>query len=89
LRFGDKNLVFSSAVGGDSKLLYVRNPRDRVAKVAPFLTLDSDPYPAIVGDRVKWIVDGYTTTDGFPYAARTSLSSATEDTLTQQRAASR
>jgi uncharacterized membrane protein (UPF0182 family) len=89
LKYGDKNLLFSSGVNSDSRLLYVRNPRDRVAKVAPFLTLDSDPYPAIVGDRVDWIVDGYTTTDGFPYAARTSLTSATEDTLTQQRAASR
>jgi uncharacterized membrane protein (UPF0182 family) len=89
LKYRDKNLLFSGGVGADSRLLYVRNPRDRVAKVAPFLTLDSDPYPAIVGDRIKWIVDGYTTTDGFPYAARTSLTSATEDTLTQQRAASR
>jgi uncharacterized membrane protein (UPF0182 family) len=85
LRFKDKNILFSGAVGGDSRLLYVRNPRDRVAKVAPFLTLDSDPYPAIVGGRVTWIVDGYTTTDGFPYAARTSLSQATNDTLTQNR----
>ena len=85
LKFGDKNLLFSSGVNSKSRLLYVRNPRDRVAKVAPFLTLDSDPYPAIVSGRVVWIVDGYTTTDGFPYAARTSLSSATTDTLTQGR----
>jgi len=85
LRFKDKNLLFSSGVNGSSRILYVRNPRDRVAKVAPFLTLDSDPYPAIVGDRIVWIVDGYTTTDGFPYAARTSLSAATNDTLAQTR----
>jgi uncharacterized membrane protein (UPF0182 family) len=89
LKFKDKNLLFSGGVNADSRLLYVRNPRDRVAKVAPFLTLDSDPYPAIVGNRVEWIVDGYTTTDGFPYAARTSLTAATEDTLTQHRASSR
>ncbi len=85
LRFKDKNLLFSSGVNGSSRILYVRDPRDRVAKVAPFLTLDSDPYPAIIGDRIVWIVDGYTTTDGFPYAARTSLSSATTDTLSQTR----
>jgi uncharacterized membrane protein (UPF0182 family) len=85
LRFKDKNLLFSSGVNGSSRILYVRDPRDRVAKVAPFLTLDSDPYPAVVGDRILWIVDGYTTTDGFPYAARTSLSSATNDTLAQTR----
>ncbi|MBV9368299.1 MAG: UPF0182 family protein, partial [Frankiales bacterium] len=85
LRFKDKNLLFSSGVNGSSRILYIRDPRDRVAKVAPFLTLDSDPYPAIVGDRILWIVDGYTTTDGFPYAARTSLSDATNDTLAQTR----
>jgi uncharacterized membrane protein (UPF0182 family) len=56
-----------------------------VAKVAPFLTLDSDPYPAVVDGHIDWIIDGYTTTDGFPYAARTSLSSATNDTLAQTR----
>ena len=89
LKFKDKNLVFSGGVGSESQLLYVRNPRDRVAKVAPFLTLDSDPYPAVVNGRVTWIVDGYTTTDGFPYAARTSLSKATNDTLTENRSASR
>lgn len=83
LKFRDKNLFFSSGVTSQSRILYIRNPRDRVAKVAPFLTLDSDPYPAIVDGRIVWIVDGYTTTDGFPYAARTSLSSATNDTLAQ------
>jgi uncharacterized protein len=84
LRFKDKNLLFSSGVNSDSQLLYVRNPADRVKKVAPFLKLDGDPYPAVVNGRIIWIVDGYTTTDGFPYAARTSLSSATTDTATQQ-----
>jgi uncharacterized protein len=84
LRFKDKNLLFSSGVNSDSQLLYIRNPSDRVKKVAPFLKLDGDPYPAIVNGRIVWIVDGYTTTDGFPYAARTSLSSATTDTATQQ-----
>jgi len=84
LHFKDKNLLFSSAVNSQSRLLYIRNPADRVKKVAPFLKLDGDPYPALVGGRIIWIVDGYTTTDGFPYAARTSLSSATNDTFTRQ-----
>ena len=84
LHFKDKNLLFSSGVNSDSQLLYIRNPADRVKKVAPFLKLDGDPYPAIVDGRIVWIVDGYTTTDGFPYAARTSLATATTDTATQQ-----
>ena len=89
LKFKDKNVFFSGGVNSESRLLYVRNPRDRVSKVAPFLTLDSDPYPAIVNDRIVWIVDGYTTIDGYPYAARTSLSSATNDTLAQSRSSGR
>jgi uncharacterized membrane protein (UPF0182 family) len=86
VKFRDKNLLFSSGVNSASRLLYIRNPADRVKQVAPFLKLDGDPYPAIVNGRVLWIVDGYTTTDGFPYAARTSLTSATSDTSTFQAA---
>ena len=48
----ESNFLLSEAVNEDSKLLYVRNPRDRVEKVAPFLTLDGDPYPAVVDGRV-------------------------------------
>ena len=48
--------------------MYVRNPLDRVQKVAPFLTLDADPYPAVVDGRIIWIVDGYTTLANYPYA---------------------
>ena len=38
-------------------------------KVAPYLTLDSDPYPAVVDGRIVWIVDGYTTSANYPYSA--------------------
>jgi uncharacterized membrane protein (UPF0182 family) len=86
LHFQDKNFLFSGGVNADSRVLYVRDPAARVAKVAPFLKLDGDPYPVLSDGRIVWIVDGYTTTDGFPYAARTSLSSATADTLTRQAA---
>ena len=45
----------------------------RVQKVAPFLTLDGDPYPAVVNGRILWIVDGYTTAANYPYAQRIDL----------------
>ena len=45
----------------------------RVAKVAPWLTTDGDPYPVVVNGRVKWIVDAYTTTNAYPYSSRTTL----------------
>ncbi|RZU77996.1 hypothetical protein EV384_6742 [Micromonospora kangleipakensis] len=78
----ESNFLLSEAVNKDSKLLYVRNPRDRVEKVAPFLTLDGDPYPAVVDGRIQWIVDGYTTASTYPYAERVNLQAETTDELT-------
>jgi len=82
LRFGDKNLLVSGALTGQSKILYERNPRDRVHQVAPWLTLDSDPYPAVVNGRILWILDGYTTSDGYPYSERRQLGDVTTDATT-------
>jgi hypothetical protein len=84
LRFGEKNILFSSDITADSRILYDRNPRDRVSKVAPWLTLDGDPYPAIVNGRVTWILDGYTTSDGYPYSDRNTLGDVTSDAVTSQ-----
>ena len=67
----------------DSQILYDRDPRERVQKVAPYLTLDGRVYPAVIDGRVKWIVDGYTTTDQYPYSASRSLDAATTDSLTE------
>jgi uncharacterized membrane protein (UPF0182 family) len=78
----ESNILLSAAVNKNSRLLYVRNPRDRVAKVAPFLTLDGDPYPAVVGGRIQWIIDGYTTAATYPYAEQVNLQSETTDELT-------
>lgn len=80
----ESNFLLSEAVNKDSRLLYVRNPRDRVEKVAPFLTLDGDPYPAVVDGRVQWIVDGYTTAATYPYAERVNLQTETTDELTNR-----
>jgi uncharacterized membrane protein (UPF0182 family) len=78
----ESNFLLSEAVNKNSKLLYVRNPRDRVEKVAPFLTLDGDPYPAVIDGRVQWIIDGYTTAATYPYAERVNLQAETTDELT-------
>ncbi|MDT5042741.1 MAG: uncharacterized protein QOE51_3726 [Actinoplanes sp.] len=80
----ESNFLLSDAVNKDSKLMYVRDPRSRVAKVAPFLTIDGDPYPAVVGGRIKWILDGYTTSATYPYAQRINLQQETKDELTNQ-----
>ncbi|MBF8252501.1 MAG: UPF0182 protein [Actinobacteria bacterium] len=81
-KYQEQKLLLSSLINKDSKILFERNPRERVAKVAPWLTLDGDPYPAIIGGKVLWIIDGYTTSAGYPYSKKISLSAATNDVLT-------
>ncbi len=82
IKFRDQNILLSDTVNADSQILYDRTPRERVEKVAPFLTLDGDPYPAVVDGRVKWVVDAYTTTNAYPYSDLQPLEDATTDSLT-------
>ena len=86
IKYGEQRILLSSLINKDSKILYNRNPRERVAKVAPWLTLDGDPYPAIVDGKITWIIDGYTTSAGYPYSEGTSLADATQDALTSNSA---
>lgn len=83
IKFAEPKLVLSDRVNENSKILYDRHPRDRVKKVAPWLTLDGDTYPAVVEGRLVWVVDGYTTSKNYPYSESRSLASATDDSLTQ------
>jgi uncharacterized membrane protein (UPF0182 family) len=82
LKFADKNILLSGAITDKSRILYLRNPRTRVQKVAPWLTLDGDPYPAVINGRIIWILDGYTTSSGYPYSERTRLGDVTNDANT-------
>jgi uncharacterized protein len=70
LAFLDYNVLGSGAIESDSQMLWVRNVRDRLVKLAPFLSYDGDPYPVVLDGRVVWVVDGYTTTSRYPYAQR-------------------
>jgi uncharacterized protein len=81
IKFSEPNIVLSNRVNENSKILYDRAPRDRVEKVAPWLTVDNDAYPALVDGRVVWILDGYTTTDHYPNAEKRSLQEMTSDSL--------
>jgi uncharacterized protein len=82
LHYREANFLLSNVFNDNSKLLYIRDPRERVEKVAPFLTLDGDPYPAAVNGKIVWILDGYTTSSTYPYSQRTDLAEATSDSLT-------
>jgi len=68
LKFQSEQILLSDAINENSQILYNRSPADRIAEVAPYLTVDSEIYPAVVDGRVKWIVDGYTTTTKYPYS---------------------
>lgn len=68
LRFGDLNLLVSNLLTPHSRILFYRNVLRRVATVAPFLKIGSNPYPVVVNGKLGWVVDAYTTTDEFPYA---------------------
>jgi uncharacterized membrane protein (UPF0182 family) len=80
----DSNFLLSDAVNKDSRLMYIRDPRSRVEKVAPFLTIDGDPYPAVVDGKIVWILDGYTTSATYPYSQKINLANETRDELTGQ-----
>lgn len=79
LKFQSEQIFLSEAVNDDSQILYDRDPIDRVKKVAPYLTIDSDTYPSVVDGRIVWIVDGYTLTDQYPYSNKVSMSEAIAD----------
>ena len=83
VKFSEPNLLLSSRVHDNSKILYDRDPRQMVEKVAPWLTVDSDPYPAVIDGKIQWILDGYTVTDKFPLSQRESLETMTDDSLQQ------
>ncbi|MGY1618652.1 UPF0182 family protein [Geodermatophilus sp. SYSU D00691] len=80
--YRERNFLLSDAVNDESRVLYVRDPRQRVEKVAPYLEVDGDPYPAVIDGRIVWILDGYTTSDSYPYAELMELGQAAQDSLT-------
>ena len=84
IKFGEPNFLLSGRVHGGSEILYNRTPRERVEKVAPWLTIDDDSYPAIVDGKIVWIVDGYTTTDRYPFSEKESFEDMTDDSLQEQ-----
>jgi uncharacterized membrane protein (UPF0182 family) len=83
LRFQSEQILLSDAINAESQILYNRSPADRIAEVAPYLTVDSETYPAVVDGRVKWIVDGYTTTTQYPYSNVEAFNLAILDTSSE------
>ncbi|MBN8205669.1 UPF0182 family protein [Microbacterium esteraromaticum] len=82
MKFQSEQILFSNLVNEESQILYDRDPRERVQKVAPYLKLDQDPYPSVVDGRIVWIVDGFTTSATYPYSTTVSLQDAIADSRT-------
>jgi uncharacterized membrane protein (UPF0182 family) len=81
IKYQEQRIVLSNLINAESKILFERSPRERVAKVAPWLTLDGDPYPAIIDGKILWIIDAYTTSAGYPNSRKVNLAN-TGDALT-------
>ncbi|MBT9313629.1 UPF0182 family membrane protein [Leptothoe kymatousa] len=65
---GDWQLLLSNSLGENSRIHYHRLIQDRIRQLAPFLSLDSDPYLAVINGRLQWIVDAYTLSNRYPYS---------------------
>ncbi|WP_010534978.1 UPF0182 family protein [Brachybacterium squillarum] len=82
IKFRDPNILISDYVNEESQILYDRDPQERVRQVAPFLSLDSQMYPAVVDDQLVWVIDGYTTSDRYPYSRTMDLDEVVTDSQT-------
>ncbi len=69
-RFGDMKLLLSDDIAAESRVLYYRNIKDRLSRIAPFLQFDNDPYIVISEGRLFWIADAYTVSNRYPYSEK-------------------
>ncbi len=68
-RFGALTVLLSNDLGPESRVMIYRDIGARVQEAAPFLKFDRDPYLVVGADgRLVWMIDGYTTSDRYPYA---------------------
>ena len=84
IKYREANFLLSDAVNADSRILDHRTPTERVERVAPWLRLDGNVYPAVVEGRVQWIVDGFTTSANYPNSRLIELAEATSDSVAQR-----
>jgi uncharacterized membrane protein (UPF0182 family) len=84
LKFQSEQILLSDAINPESQIIYNRNPIERVQLVAPYLTLDTEAYPAVVDGRVKWIIEGYTTSVNYPYSSIEGFNAAIIDSSTER-----
>jgi len=62
----DGNILISNSIQPKSRIQLYRRVAERVSRIAPFITFDRDPYMVVSEGRLFWIIDGYTTSMGYP-----------------------
>lgn len=72
LRLGDFNLLISNLITNKSRIMFVRDVQVMASKAAPFLSFDANPYSVVLNGQINWVLDGYTTSDRYPYAENAS-----------------
>ncbi|MBW2610291.1 MAG: UPF0182 family protein [Deltaproteobacteria bacterium] len=70
LEFLDPQILFTTYLAPESRIMYNRRIDRRVNAIAPFLAFDADPYLVVSGGRLFWIMDAYTTSNMYPYSLR-------------------
>jgi len=70
IEFMDPQILLTTYLGPESRIMYNRRIRQRVQAIAPFLAYDTDPYMVISGGRLFWIQDAYTISNMYPYSKR-------------------
>ena len=78
IHFRDSEILFTGSITPKSKVLYYRNVKNAINKIAPFLILDEDMYPVICNGRIVWLQDAYTASARYPYSRPLSESSAAQ-----------
>lgn len=73
IEYSEYNLFGSGLITSQSNIIHDRNVTDRVARLAPFLRFDADPYPVVVDGTVQWVLDAYTISDRYPYAQTANI----------------
>ena len=83
MKYQEANILLSDRVNARlARSSTSASRRSASRRSLPWLTLDGDPYPAVVDGKILWIVDGYTTSNGYPYSTRSTLEDVTTDSRT-------
>jgi uncharacterized membrane protein (UPF0182 family) len=73
---GEPNILLTSYLTGNSRMMIHRRIQDRLQQLAGFLTWDHDPYLVNTDDgRLVWMIDGYTTSNQHPYSRSIDIDS--------------